>query len=332
MGTLYVVEQGARIEKEHQRFLVTKEDQVLAEVPAARLGGVVLVGNVGVTTPALVALLEQQIPLTMLDSLGQLRGRLVPAMAKNIGLRHLQYERARDAQFCLRISRAIVIGKLRSYRYLAGRILRARTASDQREQMVRLAHCLKQAGRADSMDSLRGCEGAGSRAYFAVLRTGLRAGMGFEKRARRPPPDPINALMGLGYTLLGHSLMAALETVGLDPYDGFYHADKYGRPALALDLVEEFRAPIVDSIVRTMVNKRVVGPEDFSPGPGGGLRCSQRGLRMFFHQYSARLATAVKHPSAGRALTYQKCFEVQARILARVLKGEMAEYVPFITR
>ncbi len=332
MATLYVTEQGARIEKEYHRFLVTKDDNVLCEVPATRLTGVVLAGNVGVTTPALAALLDQQVPLTLLDSLGRLRGRLVPALAKNVALRRLQYERARDPAFCLRVSRAIVVGKLRNYRYLAGRMLRSGGGRQDGAHVARLAASLRQAHVAPGLDSLRGAEGAGSRAYFALLRSSLRPGTGFDRRRRRPPPDPVNALMSLGYTLLGQGMTAALEAVGLDPYEGFFHADKYGRPALALDLVEEFRGPVVDSVVRTLVNKHIVGPEDFVPGPRGALYCNARGLRKFFAQYSARLATSVKHPSLGRILTYQKCLEAQARILVRAIKGEIPGYVPLVTR
>jgi len=156
--------------------------------------------------------------------------------------------------------------------------------------------------------------------------------MTFEKRTRRPPRDPANALLSLGYTLLTQNLMTACEVVGLDPYDGFFHADKYGRPALALDLVEEFRGPVVDSVVRLVVNKRMLGPEDFVGGRDGGIRLSRRGLRKFLEQYTHRLNTEIIHPYYGRRLSYQKVFEVQARLMAKVIQGELDNYRPFRVR
>jgi CRISPR-associated protein Cas1 len=156
--------------------------------------------------------------------------------------------------------------------------------------------------------------------------------MGFEKRTRRPPRDPANALLSLGYTLLTDNLMAACEIAGLDPYDGFFHADKYGRPALALDLVEEFRPVIVDSVVLNLVNRGMLAAADFEPGPGGGVRLKQAALRTFFEQYSARLNTQRQHPGVGRKLTYQQWFEVQARTLRQVVEGALPAYRPMLVR
>ena len=156
--------------------------------------------------------------------------------------------------------------------------------------------------------------------------------MGFEKRTRRPPKDPANALLSLGYTLLTNNLMTACEVVGLDPYDGFFHADKYGRPALALDLVEEFRGLIVDSVVLNIVNRGMLKASDFEPGPGRGVYLKPKAMKPFFKGYSARLNTEVTHPIAGRRLTYQKCFEVQARLLRGVIEGRHERYRPFVTR
>jgi CRISPR-associated protein Cas1 len=154
----------------------------------------------------------------------------------------------------------------------------------------------------------------------------------FATRQRRPPPDPINALLSLGYTLLSQNCVAACEAVGLDPFDGFYHSDRYGRPALALDLMEEFRSIIVDSVVLNLVNRRMLASSDFEPGPEGRLYLKPKGMRMFFFRYAARLQTAVLHPQIGRTLTYQKCLEFQARLLRKFVTGEAAEYIPFVTK
>ncbi len=329
MATLYVTEQGARLEKEYRRLLVTKEDEVLLRTPLGRVSEVVLVGRVGFTTPALLTLLDAGVGLTLISRMGQLRGRLTPPLAKNIPLRHKQYERAQDEGFCLEIAQAIVRGKLCNQRTLARRLCRSHPEIEA-GLVERITAAIRGIKGADDMDSLRGLEGAGARAYFHILRQALAAGWKFEKRTRRPPTDPANALLSLGYTLLGQSLVTALEVVGLDPYDGFFHADKYGRPALALDLVEEFRSVIVDSVVLKIANNRMLDPEkDFRPGPKGAVYLDRKGLKVFFEQYSARLNTRVRHPVVKRGLAYQQCFEVQARFLRKVIEGEMGVYLPF---
>ncbi|HIQ02788.1 MAG TPA: CRISPR-associated endonuclease Cas1, partial [Anaerolineales bacterium] len=322
MATLYVIEQGARIEKEYWRLLVVKHDEVLLAVPLGRVSEVVLVGRVGATTPALLMLLDAGIPLSFVSRTGRLRGRLTPPSPKNLSLRHAQYDRARNPAFCLEVSRAIVDGKLRNSRALVYRIRRSRPEIAT-HLLERIEQAVAAVAQADDLDTLRGIEGSAAKAYFAVLRGALRPEMTFEKRTRRPPRDPANALLSLGYTLLTQNLMTACEVVGLDPYDGFFHADKYGRPALALDLVEEFRGPVVDSVVRLVVNKRMLGPEDFVGGRDGGIRLSRRGLRKFLEQYTHRLNTEIIHPYYGRRLSYQKVFEVQARLMAKVIQGEL---------
>lgn len=331
MPTLYVTEQGARIEKEYRRFLVAKGDEVLLAVPAVRVSHVVLVGNVGVTTPALVALLREGVGLSLVSRTGGLRGRLMPPTGKNIPLRHQQYQRAGDPAFCLALSKAFISGKLRNYRTLARRMARGRPEIDS-GQIRRVSDCLRHLPEAGDLGTVRGIEGEGSRAYFAVFRQALKPGMGFEKRTRRPPKDPANALLSLGYTLLTNNLVTACEVVGLDPYDGFFHSDKYGRPALALDLVEEFRGVIVDSVVMNVVNRGMLKTKDFEPGPAGGTYLKPKAMREFFRQYSARLNTEVIHPLARRRLSYQKCFEVQARLLRKVIEGQGETYKPFLTR
>jgi CRISPR-associated protein Cas1 len=330
MATLYVIEQGARVEKEYRRVVVTKEDKTLAAVPLLHVDQVVLVGNVGVTTPALHALLEAGVGLTLLDRWGRLRGRLESAAGKNLALRHRQYDCARDAAFSLAVSKGIVGGKLRNQRTLARRIARDHDVAPL--LLERLNHAIHQVEGAPDLATLRGVEGEGARNYFAVLRAALRSGFEFTKRTRRPPGDPVNALLSLGYTLLGQNLLAGCEVVGLDPYDGFFHSDKYGRPALALDLVEEFRSVIVDSVLLNLVNRRRLTGDDFEPGPEGGVYLKQAARRTFFDAYTARINTEVHYAPAQRRLSYQKLFEVQARGLRKVIEGTASEYAAYLTR
>jgi CRISPR-associated protein Cas1 len=334
MATLYVTEPGARIEKEYRRILVTKDDEVLKVVPLDRLSEVVLVGRgVGATTPALHMLLAADVGLTFISRTGKLLGRLVPPTPKNIPARQAQYAAAQDPAFCWQLARAIVAGKLRNSRTMARRVARDCPGVDD-TRIAEITRCLKALPAAADLDEVRGLEGQAARAYFSVWSQSFGGELRFERRSRRPPRDPINAMLGLGYSLLTQNLMTACEIVGLDPYDGFFHADKYGRPALALDLVEEFRAVIVDSLVRTLVNKRMVKETDFRPAgeEKGGVYLTRRGLRTFFTQYARRLNTPVIHPFYDRRLTYQKCFEVQARLLRKVIEKELDEYPPFVVK
>jgi CRISPR-associated protein Cas1 len=311
MPTLYVTEPGARIEKEYNRLLVTKDDEVLLAVPLLHVSEVVLTSGVGATTPALLALLDQGVSLSLVSTGGRLRGRLLAAEARNLPLRHKQYARSAEAAFSLEISRAIVAGKLRNCRTLARRLARnvnsespleignspadmadpksqreaAQSQSADRKSEIahlkseidRITQALAQTPGARDLAELRGLEGSGSAAYFGVLKTALRAELTFERRSRRPPRDPANALLSLAYTLLTNAVFTACEVAGLDPYDGFFHADKYGRPALALDLVEEFRPIVADSVVLTVVNNRMVCADDFEAGEDGGAPgCTRR--------------------------------------------------------
>ena len=190
-------------------------------------------------------------------------------------------------------------------------------------------------GRAEAtadLDTLRGIEGQAARGYFAAYRAAFDPAWAFTDRNRRPPRDPINALLSLGYSLLTQNVMTALEGVGLDPYLGYFHSEVYNRPALALDLVEEFRAPVVDSLTLWLANRRILRPEDFRPGEGGGVELTDRGLREYLGQFSRKLESAVLVRELERKLSYRKLLEVQARRLARVVTGDEESYRAFRAR
>lgn len=346
MATLYVTEPGSRVEKDHGRLLVTKDDEVLLAAPLAHVTEVVLLGGTGLTTPAMLALLDAGVSVSLISAQGKLRGRLIAAEARNLPLRHKQYAASTSEKFCREISRAIVLGKIKNCRTLARRLARTRPPVETDDGppsagsglltadalIARLTDSLQKARLARDLAELRGLEGNAARAYFALLRAALRPELSFEKRTRRPPRDPANALLSLAYSLLTNAVFTACEVAGLDPYDGFFHADKYGRPALALDLVEEFRPIIADSVVLTVVNNRMLGPDDFETAEDGGVYLARRGRRVFLQQFSRRLETEVIHPDAGRALSYQKVFEVQARRLRKCIETGEPNYQPFLAR
>jgi len=328
MATLYVVEPGARVEREYGTFLVAKGDEVLLRVPLARVTQIVLVGRTGITTPALLALLRRGGRLSWVNRKGELEGQLVPPLGKNIVLRKKQYRATDDKKLCVSVVRAIVYGKVHNSLVLMKR-LRRRKRVNSLNRIEKVESLLKDIQGATSVDVLRGLEGIAARTYFNMVKEALPETFSFTQRTRRPPKDPINALFSWGYTLLYAHIWTALEVVGLDPYAGFFHAEKYGRPALALDLAEEFRSPVVDSLVLTLVNKRMIKPKDFQGGRDGGYYLRERGMRVFLRSFSNRVQTTVAHPHVGRSLSYQKIFEIQARQLAKVIDGRQQKYQAF---
>jgi CRISPR-associated protein Cas1 len=321
-------------------------------VALAHLSEVVLIGSAGVTTAAMLALLDAGCGLTLVSAQGKLRGRLRPVEAGNLDLRRVEFAATADAEFALEISRRIVAGKIRNSRTLARRMLRTPpkgSASADPEPGVldeagprmensplrvgplfdHLKTTLAMVDRVATLAELRGVEGQAARLYFKVLRLCLNGKLIFEKRTRRPPRDPVNALLSLAYTLLTNAVFAAVEVAGLDPYAGFLHQDRYGRPALVLDLVEEFRPVIADSVVLTTVNKGMLDAQDFETDAAGGIWLKKKSLRTFLVQFSHRLQTQTLHPAAGRALTYQKILEVQARAIRKCIETRSPAYVPF---
>jgi CRISPR-associated protein Cas1 len=189
------------------------------------------------------------------------------------------------------------------------------------------------AEHADSLAELRGHEGNGSAAYFGVFNQLIKAeGVVFSKRVRRPPTDPVNALLSFGYALLANDVHAAVQVLGFDPYCGYLHADRYGRPSLALDLMEEFRPIVVDTVVLACLNKRIIQPADFEVSLGQVHRLTPDARKKFLVQYEERKQTEIQHPVFAYRATYQRCFELQARLLAKHIQGELERYESFVVR
>jgi CRISP-associated protein Cas1 len=347
MPTLYVLESESRLEKEYGRLLVTREDEVLLRVPIKNVSSVVLIGTAGVTTQALQALLAQNTPLFLVRRSGELLGELIPPAGFNLPLRQAQYRRNDEPTFALDLAREIVAGKIHNQAVLAKRLVRRRRSGnsgklikpDEDSQENDWVDSLAQMERAETaaracsqMDAILGIEGNAAGAYFELFRMAFDPCWKFTKRTRRPPRDPVNALLSLGYTFLGHAMTAALQVVGLDPFLGYFHQEEYGRPALALDLIEEFRAPLVDSLALTLVKKRLLQEHDFESGGNGGVYLTRAGMRVFVREFCDRLESCVTPRSIGRPLSYRKLFEVQARSLANLILGKSSVYRPFQAR
>lgn len=269
---------------------------------------------------------------------GRYCGRLVGPPTKFGDLRLWQYARLGDAAYKLRTAQAIVEAKLRNCRTLLLRynrvnehIERQDTAlSDAADSLHRL---MGRAGRTETMNSIMGVEGQGAAIYFGVFKRLFKDEWPFEKRVRRPPTDGLNVLLSFGYTLLAHALGSAVNLVGLDPYLGLMHVTEYGRPSLALDLVEEFRPIVVDSIVLRVCNERLITPDNFTEQDDEQrpVLLDAAGRKRFLQEWEARMSLEFTHPLSGEKTTYRRCFELQVREMARAIQsGEV--YRPFTVR
>jgi CRISPR-associated protein Cas1 len=330
---VYVDEQGAYLRKDGSRLAVTKDGQPLASIPLAHVDQLVLVGNVNLSTPLLKHLLRYDVEVVLLNSYGKYEGRFTPELSKNSVLRLRQYERSKEEVFRLQVAKGLVVGKIQNMRAFLMRGNRTRGNTEIEASIQRLAALLPSVEDASSVESLLGLEGAASHAYFQGFAelVGKDVAFDFQKRTRRPPKDPVNALLSLGYTLLCSDCITAAQVAGLDPYVGFYHIPVHGRPALALDLMEEFRVLLVDSVVLSLINKGSIRPEDFEAKYGGWF-LTERGRERFYAVYGQRKNTEVTHPIFGYTLPYRRVLELQARLLSKVVMNDISVYQSFVTR
>lgn len=335
--TLYVDRQGIRIHLRGEALELRDEDhQLVARQPLNVLDSVVISGLVQLTGAAISALLAHGIGVSFLGTGGRFKGALVGAVSKNGVLRLHQAQTASNEERRLAIARAIVRGKIRNQRTLLQRAARRRAAERLARPLRRLERLADDASSAASIESLLGIEGTAARLYFAAFG-GILGGpkadaqLRFDRRSRRPPRDPINALMSFAYALLTADVTAAVHAAGLDPYIGLYHGQRYGQPALALDLVEELRPVIADSLVLRLVNNGEITCRDFLIGPTSVV-LTDRGRKTVITTYAERKNTEVKHPVFGYSIVWRRVFEVQARMLAKAITGEVPCYVPFVIR
>lgn len=330
---LYVQAQGARIKRHGEVLEVWADGDKRAEARIFETSQVSLFGNVQMTTQALAAALDRGIPVLFFTTGGWFRGMIVGIGHKNAELRLRQAARALHPAASLRLSREFVRAKVKNARTL----LRRNGRSVPAESLAELADLARRAARARGVEELLGVEGRAGRVYFESFPCMLkeRADPGlrydFRGRNRRPPTDPVNALLSYAYSLLCKEFTVAAAAVGLDPFIGFYHRPRYGRPALALDLMEEFRPVIADSVVLTVLNNGVVSGRDFVRR-GRSVNLVDEARRRFISAYEQRLDALATHPVFGYRVSYRRIVEVQTRLLARCLTGELKRYPSFVVR
>ena len=338
MPPLYITTQGAKLRYRKRRLVVEKDDQQITAVPAIHVDEVLIMGNVSVTTPALSFLLANDLPTTFMTIRGRFKGRLVGPIGGHGRLRLRQYARAVDDEWALATARSIVGVKLHNTRTLLRRYARRmpdhEPSTALRHAADDLATLLERAPRCRTINSLSGVEGRAAAVFFSVFRHLIRVpGWSFKRRNRRPPRDPVNALLSFGYTILTHQVESAVRAVGLDPYIGFLHQTAYNRPSLALDLVEPFRSIVVDSVVLRSLNNKIILPDHFRYDPRGEypVLLNEHGRERFIRALENRLNLSFNHPARGERVTYRRCFELEARRLARCLQtGRIHE--PFKVR
>jgi CRISPR-associated protein Cas1 len=291
-------------------------------------------GSVTVTSGAVQALAELERPIAYFTMGGWFYGMTGGLGLKNVFLRRDQFRRADQEAFCLRTARAIVATKIRNQRTLLQRN-HVEPPARAIEALKRLA---KQALAAGELESLLGIEGTAAHYYFGHFGGMIKVDEGagptafdFTRRNRRPPRDPVNALLSLGYSLLVRDLTFVCHAIGFDPFIGFYHQPRFGRPALALDLMEGFRPLIVDSAVLSAINTRMVTADDFRQ-VGESVTLTARGRKRFLQAYEQRMDGQVTHPLFGYRVSYRRVLEIQARLLARAVTGELPDYPGFETR
>jgi CRISPR-associated protein Cas1 len=333
---LYLNTQGVKVGKSGAVLQVKDNKTVLQEVRIGEICQVDLMGNVQVSTQAVQALCEAGVPICYFSMGGWFYGTTTGLNQKNVFLRRSQFRLTEQAYFARATARRLVEGKIRNQRTL----LQRNHVEPKRATLDGLKEMAERAVRAESLEELLGIEGNAARLYFGDFAGMIKpdddapaTGFDFDwaGRNRRPPRDPVNALLSLGYSLLAKDLTVACHAVGFDPFVGFYHQPRFGRPALALDLMEPFRPLIVDSAVLTAINTGMVTRADFVR-VGGSVALTAGGRKGFFRAYELRMDTLVTHPLFDYRVSYRRMLEIQSRLLARVIEGEIGEYPVFTTR
>ncbi|HEY6797635.1 MAG TPA: CRISPR-associated endonuclease Cas1 [Kineosporiaceae bacterium] len=329
---VYVMEQGAVVAVRRGRLEVFKEREHLGNYRLIDVSQVCLYGNVTVTPQVIRELFAREVPVCWFSYGGWFTGMAEGLPSKHVDLRRAQYNAPPD--LLLAAAGRMIEGKIRNSRTL----LRRNSKTDPGAVVDQLRDLAEAAARPPGYPSLLGLEGTAARLYFSrftgmfTANTDLDVGAFDDNgRARRPPPDPVNALLSFAYALLVKDLTVTLTTVGFDPYLGVFHRPRYGRPALALDLAEEFRPLIADSTVVQVVNNAEIRPSHFVRR-AGGCQLTRDGRRALISAYERRMAHEIKHPVFGYRVNYRRALDVQARLLGAHLTGELPEYTPFTTR
>ncbi|RMF98477.1 MAG: CRISPR-associated endonuclease Cas1 [Candidatus Schekmanbacteria bacterium] len=352
MSILYLIEQGTILSKQSNKLVLKKGKNILLSVPSFKVDQVVLFGNIAITPQAIAFLLKNGIDTVFLTGTGRYRGRLVPELGKNIELRIAQFNCLQDREFALQLATRYVYGKLKNYRTFLRRQNQILKIDDIQSMIHKIRGIMDKIKHSSDFDYLRGLEGIGSKYYFQVFGNLIKQeGIVFEGRNRRPPRDPVNAMLSFGYTLLANTIEGIINCVGLDPYLGSLHSVEYGRPSLTLDIMEEFRPVLIDSLVLKLLNKKIITLKNFyvrrdmdeiyedNKDESENLTkedypvlMTYEGIKKFLIYYEKQMNNKVFYPRLGSRMTYKDICLAQARLLANSFMEKDILYEPFLIR
>lgn len=338
LNTLFIMTQGAYVHLDHETVKVDIEGKTQMQVPLHHLGGIVTMGNVMLSPFIMGRCADDGRALVILDRNGKFKCRMVGKTSGNVLLRQVQYETLRDEERSMLVARNVVAGKVKNSRQV---VMRAARESDHPEEKGALQQCagvlaetLFQLKDSRDLAHIRGLEGEAAHSYFGsfdrMVKPAMREIFGFNGRNRRPPLDPLNGLLSFLYTLLLNDCISALEGVGLDSQMGFLHVLRPGRPSLALDLMEEFRAIVADRLALTLINRKQLTEKHFDVRPGGATYLNDVGRKAVIVAWQKRKQEEVDHPLLAEKVPYGLGPHVQARLLARHLRGDLEEYPPML--
>ena len=342
LNTLYVTTENAWVHKDGENAVVKVDGEERGRVPMHLLGGLVCFGSVGISPPLMGHCAALGVCISLMSRNGRFLARVEGPVSGNVLLRRDQYRATDDAAVTAALVRNLVVGKILNQRTVIRRALRdhgSATPDAVRQRLVicerRLSDAARRSTRTDAIATLRGIEGEAARVYFGVFDDLVRndePAFVFPRRSRRPPLDPLNALLSFLYTLLVHDCRSALETVGLDPAVGFLHRERPGRPSLALDLMEELRPVMADRIALSLVNRRQLSSRDFDTAVSGAVMLREAGRKTTLVAYQDRKKDELMHPFLKEKTTLGLVPFVQSTLMARRLRGDLDGYPPFLWR
>ena len=340
LNTLYVGTEGAHARLDNEQVRVEKEGEKLLQVPLHHLGTIVLFGTCTASASLMMRCAEDGRSFVLLDRGGRFKARVQGRTTGNVLLRKAHYDRQSDATFRLTLCKSFIAGKLQNTRQVLLRGARDLEAANKREASLVVrdaaefhANSILLLPACRTEDEVRGAEGIAAQSYFDVfdtLITAQRTDFRFDGRSRRPPLDRTNCLISFLYSLATSDCISALEGVGLDPQFGFLHVLRPGRPALALDLLEEFRSILLDRLALAMINRKQIQAADFEVREGGAVTLTDEGRKKVLVEYQRRKQIEVKHRLFQEPVPVGLLAHVQARLLARVIRGDVASYQPFL--
>lgn len=330
IGTVYISSQGAKIVKIGERLVVRDKDgKIIHDMPFFKIRQIFCIGSVEITSQAIFQLMYRGIDVVYLTKSGRFKCRLSNLNEKSVISRIAQYKRELDPAFRLEIARKIVIGKLTNYRLWMMQKNRRGVINGVNE-IASISDAIMLASNVTTTDELMGLEGIGSKAYFEAFRKSIKQNLGFQERNRRPPKDPVNAMLSFGYTILYHKVLAAIEQAGVDPFMSNLHANQNSRPSLALDLMEEFRHFVIDTVVLRIVNLVQVRNEHFTYTPDKGVLMSEYAIATLVREIQSRLGNSYYYPRENRKLELQDQIIKQTYLYRESVEKGMEVYQPVI--